>query len=162
MSAESANIEAPMELATLYEDPSCGAPNQVAALRWYEEAYRKGWAEAATRIGEILLVDIDSRSFASQAREWFVRGAKRLDGMAAFHLGDLYRVGFGVRKDLAIAFSWYEISERHLPIGSAERNRALLLRDRVREQLTPVEVAGLLEYAKTVEGQLWSRTKDGG
>jgi TPR repeat protein len=160
LSAEAGNPEASFELARLFQDKTCGLTNELAALRWYLEAYQHGWSEAATAIGEILLLDADYLDFAEQACDWFVRGAEHFDGFAALRLAQLYQVGLGIPADLATAFTWYDIAERQLPTNSDEKELALLMRDSIREQFTPAQVEKLLEQSQTFQADLWS-TKGG-
>jgi uncharacterized protein len=161
LSAEAGNAEASFELARLFQDTSCGTTNELAALRWYQQAYTGGFPEAATAIGEILLFDADYRDFVVEAHEWFLRGAEHLDGVAALRLAQMYQIGLAVSRDLSKAFSWYEIAERHLAATSHEQDFALLMRDSIREQFTPVQVNKLLEQARSWEAEFWIFSKRG-
>jgi hypothetical protein len=62
---------------------------------------------------------------------------------------------------MAAAFTWYDFAERHLPVASEDRELALFLRDRIREQFTPAEVARFLERERSIEGRAWLEPKEG-
>jgi TPR repeat protein len=144
LSAAAGEFEAPWHLARLYDDDACAVRDYLIAIRWYYQAHERGSAEAARRIGEIYLTRPQFGDAGQEAREWFMRGVERFDGVAALHLAEMYEHGIAGARDLSQAFIWYDIAQRILPAFSKEQEHALRKRDVIRELFTPVQVQVLI------------------
>jgi uncharacterized protein len=110
--AEAGNIDAQMELGSLY---SWGArdfaKNEAEGFKWWLKAAEKGNPHAQLRIGYGYEIGRGvARDYAAAAR-WYRKAADDHDDRDAQHsLGGLYARGLGVAQDYAEAAKWYRRS----------------------------------------------------
>jgi GAF domain/Sel1 repeat len=100
----------------------------AAAIASFEDAARKGDAEAGWKVGLSYLRGIGVVKDETRAAEWFKKAANLGDVRAQTALSDLYFNGVGVRRDYVRAYTWANIAAR---AGQAEDERLEELRQRM-------------------------------
>lgn len=90
-------------LATLYEEQE----NIDKAIEWYQKIYELH-GELAGKAANSIGVIMDEQNDAEKAFDWFLKGAEEGFDTAMVNLGDMYRTGRGVSKDLRKAKEWFE------------------------------------------------------
>jgi TPR repeat protein len=158
-SAQAGNAEAAYELGKQYLRGDCIEANASIALHWFVAADKNDYPEAASRIGEIYLRNTAAGPDYAAALQWFMRGATLYDTRACFHMGELYRDGLGVEPDDVEAFKWFDLSVEFASKSSDEFSKALTARDRIRERLTPPQVASAISQALSLWEDLVSHKK---
>ncbi|CCQ73891.1 Protein of unknown function [Magnetospira sp. QH-2] len=85
-----------------------GAPDMEAALYWYEESAKQGYAPALHRL--IALYGGAGTIPANPAKvaQWTGRAAGGGDARSAFNYAVMLETGAGVARDVAAALTWYE------------------------------------------------------
>lgn len=139
--ADHGNAEAAFDLANLYKHGDCVAKSETTALHWFKKAAAEGHEAAPYAIAEIYLGSSDQAPDYAASIHWLLRAVKLLDGDACYRLGMMYTRGEGVNKDYEAAFKWFELSSLFSAHYGNEPEPAREARDRVREQLTPAQVA---------------------
>jgi hypothetical protein len=100
----------------------------AAAIASFEEAARKGDAEAGWKVGLGYLRGIGVAKDETRAAEWFKKAANLGDVRAQTTLSDLYSTGVGVQRDYVRAYTWANIAAHN---GQAEDERLRNLRERM-------------------------------
>ena len=93
-----------MNIGLFYDEGIYVARNTNQAISWYKKAYKQGSGGAANNIA-IHFKDIKEYR---KALWWFHRATKLLDHDAYFDIGYFYEKGFGVRKNVKKALSFYK------------------------------------------------------
>ena len=101
-----------LKLALAYD----GAGNTAMAARWYEKAARKGYVEAASRLGIMCIKGEGVPQDKTAAVKWFRLAAEHGEPTAQFNLASCYFNGTGVSRNLTNAVQWcLQAAERNLP-----------------------------------------------
>jgi hypothetical protein len=139
--ADHGNAEAAFDLGDLYKRGDCVAKSETAALQWFMKAAAEGYQVAPYAIAKIYLGSSDQAPDYAASIRWLLRAVKLFDGGACYRLGMMYARGEGVNKNYEAAFKWFELSSLLSAHYGNEPEPARDARDRIREQLTPAQVA---------------------
>ncbi len=137
--AERGRASAQLELGRIYRDGVGISVDGMKAMYWFDRAAKQGVPEAYNALGELYLGHPDVLEDAPAARGSFLRGADLGNAGAMYNLGMIYLVGHGVPPDKIEAYKWFELSAQ-TSVGQ-EHDSALRALDRLREHLTPLQVA---------------------
>ena len=97
-------------LRTEASDPE----GQAEALAWLEQAARAGHPDAQFQLGAALLEGAEGRpARPEEAVKWFLAAARQGHERALRNLGVAHFVGRGVERDLAAAYGWFWLADRH-------------------------------------------------
>lgn len=101
-----------LKLALAFDE----AGHAVMAARWYGEAARKGYVEAASRLGIMCIKGEGVPQDKTAGVKWFRLAAEHGEPTAQFNLASCYFNGTGVNRNLTHAVQWcLEAAERNLP-----------------------------------------------
>ena len=140
--AHAGNADAAFDLALFTEQDRCVPRNGPQAIAWYELAAEHGDTRAQNAIGEIYLGRGGLVWDSKKAAIWFHRGVKVFDADAYYNLGEMYSTGKHVPKDLIEAYVWFDLSAAiSAPDQLRQPTKATIVRDRIREELMPGQVA---------------------
>lgn len=103
-------------------------PAMDMAIASFEDAARKGDAEAGWNVGLGCLRGIGVVKDETKAAEWFKKAANLGDIRAQTALSDLYFTGGGVQRDYVRAYTWANIAARS---GQEQDERLTNLRRRM-------------------------------
>jgi uncharacterized protein len=132
--------EAAYDMGQLFRRGHCVQQSDIRALDAFLSADAMGHPEAPGAVGNLYLGTEHVPPNHQAAIKWLKKGAAMFDADACFQLGILY-TGYGEnQRDDAEAYKWFDISAS-LAFSSSDRyERAIAYRDRIREQLSPMEV----------------------
>ena len=119
--AEQHDADAERWLGHCYRFGNGVEQNFDTALEWYEKAAAKGHAGAQYGIG---IVNYKKERY-EEAVTWFTKAAAQGDTDAEVHLGDCYRKGRGVTRDIPKAIEWYTKAAEKVDTEAAESLREL-------------------------------------
>jgi TPR repeat protein len=119
--AEQHDADAERWLGHCYRFGNGVEQNFDTALEWYEKAAAKGHAGAQYGIG---IVNYKKERY-EEAVTWFTKAAAQGDTNAEVHLGDCYRKGRGVTRDIPKAIEWYTKAAEKVDTEAAESLREL-------------------------------------
>ena len=102
-SAELGNYDAIANVGYMYNWGKGVAQNEEEAKKWYKKAADGGNAWAMNRLGEL------SSSYSEELK-WYNLAADKGNSDAMFNLVYMYRMGYGVDKDINTALYWAEKS----------------------------------------------------
>jgi uncharacterized protein len=119
--AQAGHADAQWELARQYWNGRGVAADPDKALRWTRAAAENGQAAAQDHLAYVLEVGLmfGTESSAAQAVEWYRRAAQQGFAWSQLRLGQLYREGNHVPKDLAQAQEWFDKARAVLRDGAA-------------------------------------------
>jgi len=158
--AEAGNADAAFDLALFAEHGRCVPQNDSKALAWYELAAKHGDTRAPNAIGKIYLGQGEIARDLKKAAFWFRRGVNVFDADAYYHLGEMYAAGQNVPKDPIEAYMWFDLSAAlSVPDQLSEPTKAAIIRDRIREELMPGQVADGERRALIFLSELLSQSK---
>lgn len=174
--ADQGSPVAEYELGQIYEHPwETDIQNFAEALKWYRRAADQGYAEAQEELGGMYEFGLGVQRDYGTAEKWFDKAddwisiaimydevaknhflaakwygklADEGNRYAKFRLGEMYRDGEGVPKDLSLAHMWFELAAR-----SGYRN-ADTARDELAPRMTPAQIARAQRLA-----QAWKSAK---
>ena len=109
------------------------------AVRWYRLAAEQGIASAQHNLGVAYDAGEGVPQDHSEAVRWYRLAAEQGSARAHFNLGRLYAYGQGVHQDYVEAHMWLNLAAARLSGG--DRERAVAVRDRVAEQMTPIDLS---------------------
>jgi len=113
--AEEGDMEAQYQVGRLYESWPHGAPDNAKARKWYEKAAEQGHPEAQFNVGRFISSGTSSSKLTESAK-WDSMAAMQSSEQAAVAMGNKYKLGVGVEKDLVKAFAWFsQITSRNDP-----------------------------------------------
>ena len=84
--------------------------DELEAIRWYRMCAVEFDTACEWRLGQLLLRSPES---ASEGFKWLKAAAKGGHPWSQRDLGELYKAGMVVKKDLMMALMWFEVSQRH-------------------------------------------------
>jgi tetratricopeptide (TPR) repeat protein len=99
-------------------------PNAEELFRLGEQ-YRRGWKVIKDENKAVKYYLEAVAGGVSEAVEALKQLAEEGNSGARFHLGEMYRIGNGVEKDVAAAIEWYRLATKHGHIEAA--NKLLLM-----------------------------------
>src|SRR5690606_31693409 len=102
--AQAGDVQAQYCLGLAYRDGVGVEPHQLSALRWLQKAGGAGHAKAQLELG-LLLLDLER---ADSAAKWLAQAAHAGNARAMNALGELYRHGHGVERDLSRALALFQ------------------------------------------------------
>lgn len=149
-SAEGGNPEAAMELGDAYLDGDCVVPDEDTGIEWYTRAADRGYSEAPEVLGEFYFGRRKDAADYRLAEHWFLAGANLLNAGSCFHLGLIHAQGIGIPADRLEAYVWFDIAADLANSFSETMRSALRERDRIREELTPLQVQEARHRAATL------------
>ena len=123
----------------MYGDGEGVPEDDVEAARWYRLAAEQGNARAQFSLGVRYGNGEGVPQDYSEAVRWYRLAAEQGSASAHFNLGRLYAYGQGVHQDYVEAHMWLNIAAARLSGGN--RERAVAVRDRVAEQMTPIDLS---------------------
>ena len=141
--AQGGNAEAAFDLASFSEQGHCMPHSIIQALAWHEIAAANGDIRPPNAIGEIYLGREGTEPDPQKMIFWFERSVMLFDPVAYYHLGEMYAIGEGVPKDYIEAYKWFDLSVglEIPPDHIFGVTNAAVARDKIREKLTPAQVA---------------------
>lgn len=96
-----------MRAATIYRDGLTGKVDGPEAVRWFNEAMKRGDAEAPLMLGDLYARGLGVRQDYARAAELFRAAANfGRSAEAQYRLGDLYAYGRGLPQDYSMAIEW--------------------------------------------------------
>ena len=95
-------------------------PNAEELFRLGEQ-YRRGWKVIKDENKAVKYYLEAVAGGVSEAVEALKQLAEEGNSGARFHLGEMYRVGNGVEKDVAAAIEWYRLATKHGHIEAATK-----------------------------------------
>ena len=104
--AEQNNSSANLNLGVMYYNGTIVEKNHAKALEYFKKVPVDEKPIVARYIGDILLNNVQLRNYA-QARHYYTLAAKQNELDAFFSLGEIYRRGLGVPKNVATALPYY-------------------------------------------------------
>jgi len=119
--AEQHDADAERWLGHCYRFGNGVEQNLDTALAWFEKAAAKGHADGQFGIG---VVNYTKERY-EEAVTWFTKAAAQGDTDAEVHLGDCYRKGRGVTRDIPKAIEWYTKAAEKVDTEAAESLREL-------------------------------------
>ena len=109
--AESGNLEAQSQLASLY-DRNDKLQDYELANYWYKKLADQGYAKSQYELASgFRWGDRDVKVNYKKALNWFTKASKNGHKESAFQLGEMYEQGLGVSPDLKKAIFYYQMSE---------------------------------------------------
>lgn len=151
---------AAFDLALFAENGRCVSKNEIQALVWYKLAVKYGDARAPTVIGKLYLGHGEIARDLKKASFWFRRGVNVFDADACYHLGEMYAAGQHVPKDPIESYMWFDLSASLSILDQLyEPTKAVIARDKIREELMPGQVADGERRALKLLSELLSQSK---
>jgi TPR repeat protein len=105
--AEQGDAVAQLKLGMIFSRGKAGAPDHVAALRWFTKAAEQGQVEAQFELGRIYRDGLGTHVDGNAAVSWLERAAAKDTPYALNALGELYLGHQNVPQDFAVARSWF-------------------------------------------------------
>ncbi len=102
--AEQGHALAEGNLGECYKNGKGVSKDLDEAIKWFKRAADKGDEDAQYQCGKI---EYDRENYA-EAVQWFMKAAEQGNSVAEYWLGDCYKKGNGVAKDLTEAYKWYK------------------------------------------------------
>lgn len=101
--------DADYQVGLLYQNgQGMAAPNNAAALDWFEKAAAAGSADAEDALGEIYVNGQGVAIDYGLALGWFQKAAAGGSSEAEYHIGRRYLNGQGVAQNYATALNWFQ------------------------------------------------------
>lgn len=111
-SAEGGNTEAKYIVAEALWRGDLGQPRQIEkGLNQMRSLAAKGGPSQQVRLASLLESDTSMGSNFEEAIQWYEIAARRGSFYAAQRLGYFYESGKGVKKDLSVAWAWYQLAD---------------------------------------------------
>lgn len=125
-SAEQGNAKARTALALCYGFGNGVEHNLEIARSWFEKAAAQDFSPAQVTMGRLAEKETDY----AKARKWYDLAVAQGNAEAMANIGDLYKNGKGVSKDMKQAIQWYEkAASQEKPSADALSSLSLLYRD---------------------------------
>jgi len=105
-SAEQGNVSGQLGLGLLLAGRALGEANISTATFWFEKAVAQGNNEAKLALAQLLLDRNRPEAECARAAELLLALATEGNTQVMFQLGEMYRLGRGVKQDLAAAETW--------------------------------------------------------
>ena len=125
-------------LGGMYEKGEGVPQDDAEAIAWYRRAAEQGHAEAQYNLGRIYDRGMGAPPDDAEAATWYRQASEQNLFAAQSALGWMYEQGRGVPQDNVEAHRWYNLAAAQLT--SEQREQAVTARDRVAEQMTPVDL----------------------
>jgi hypothetical protein len=120
-----------------------GVPqDDVQARQWYAKAAAQGQAKAQFNLGTLYFNGEGVPKDYQQALRWFRLAADQGEALAQTKIAIMYDDGQGVPHDIVQAHKWYSLAATNGDKPAAE------LRDKVANQMTPVQIAEAQKLAR--------------
>ena len=123
--AEQGNVEAQLNLGSMYANGKGVAQDYKAAIKWFKLAAGQGYADAQYNLG--IMYD-NGRGVAQDykiAVKWFKLAAGQGYAPAQYNLGIMYDNGRGVTQDYKAAVKWFKLAAEQ-GIAPAQFNMGVL------------------------------------
>lgn len=106
--AQNGDRAAEMRAGVIYRDGLTGKIDGTEAVRWFNEAMKRGDPEAPLALGELYARGLGVRQDYARAAELYRTAANfGRNAQAQYLLGELYTYGRGVPNDYSIAIDWF-------------------------------------------------------
>ena len=105
-SAEQGNVSGQLGLGLLFAGKALGEANTSTATFWFEKAVAQGNNEAKLALAQLLLGRNRPEAEGARAAELLLALATEGNTQVMFQLGEMYRLGRGVKQDIAAAETW--------------------------------------------------------
>lgn len=105
--AEQGNVDAQLELASLYDNGQGVEQSREKAVEWYTKAAEQGNATAQCILGSCYHDGLIVKQSYEKAVEWYTKAAEQGDATAQGILGDCYDSGQGVEQSYEKALRYY-------------------------------------------------------
>jgi TPR repeat protein/S1-C subfamily serine protease len=158
MAAEQGLPQAQTVLGEIYENGD-GVPKDAGkAAKWYAKAAEQGVAEAQFDLGGMYVKDDGVPKNDKEALKWFTKAAEQGHARAQKWLGMCYERGWiGALEDYVEAYKWFLLAEMN-DAGSGFSG----LKERLRKEMTPSQIAEAQRAAKAFLGAQQLRSGEGG
>ena len=112
------------------------------AVKWFRKAAQQGDAIAQFNLGGMYEHGKGVPQDYGETLKWFQKAAEQDYFMAQFKLGAMYENGRGVAQNYVMAHMWYNLA------GLLGMEIAHEERDRIAEEMTPVQIAEAQRLAR--------------
>ncbi|MYC80879.1 MAG: sel1 repeat family protein [Acidobacteria bacterium] len=148
-SAEDGHVEAQAELGRVYYQGYIFVNNRAMkvpkdysrALKLCQQAAELGHGTAQYGLGKMYYYGMGVPRNYTEAFKWYLKSAMRGVWIAQGELGFMYSNGRGVLQDFVKAYAWLNLAASRGDMGDTWLEAAVSERDRVREEMTPAQVA---------------------
>ena len=110
--AQTGHCDSMLDLGAMYLDGRGVEKNEDKALAWYMKASDKLYPKAYRCIGNFWLIYSEKAPDIARAFDAFAKGALFEEQNSLYMLGDFYREGEYIDKDVYFAFALYRAAER--------------------------------------------------
>ena len=146
-SAATGHVEAQAELGRVYYDGFITVGNKAMkvtrdysrALELCQKAAGQGHVGAQYTLGQMYRNGSGVSKNYSEASKWHLKAATRGVLGAQYDLGMMYYHGEGVLQDFVQAYAWLNLATARS--GTSLREGIVSVRDQIRNEMTPVQVA---------------------
>ncbi|MFO8154559.1 MAG: tetratricopeptide repeat protein [Pseudomonadota bacterium] len=147
--ARKENLEAVLNVATMYYAGSGIRQAPAHAYHWYLKAAERGHPMAEMAVGEMYYYGIGTEQDYGRAFEWLRLAAERGEPNAQFRIGTMYREGLGVSESRFQAYLWFHLAS--LTGDSELRVMASAERDAIDAEFTEAERLGAMLVSEEYE-----------
>jgi TPR repeat protein len=153
--AEKGDLKAQNSLGLCYDTGYGVKQDHTEALKWYRKAAELNDATAQYNLGCCYYDgEVVEKDYA-EAVKWFRKSAEQNDTRAQNSLGFCYANGQGVEKNYAEGYAWVVLAD--LTDETAVRDRG-----RLKNAMSPQQVADAQTRAKELRAQIEAQLKSGG
>ena len=148
-SAEDGNVAAQAKLGRVYKQGFIIVTNRAMkvpkdygrALTLCQKAAEQGYPSALHTLGAMYYYGLGVPRNYTEAFKWYLKAAVRGFWPAQADLGFMYSNGRGVLQDFVKAYAWLNLAAAAGDLDDDNLEVSVSERDRVREEMTPAQVA---------------------